>query len=123
MTTEALADRIVTYCDALAAFSLVNALAFVITLAEPEIRCSVAVISLVVSFANIGVCIAITFGLVWLRRFELSLRKADEQEPRVAKFWNIVQTVRITLVWGVTLFVVLGLWAATLDPTCVALKG
>jgi hypothetical protein len=45
MTRESLADRIITYCDALAAFSLVNALAFVIALADPDIRCSIARIS------------------------------------------------------------------------------
>ena len=41
MSRESLADRIINYCDALVAFSVVNALAFMIALAEPEARCSI----------------------------------------------------------------------------------
>jgi len=123
MTKEALADRIITYSDALAAFSLVNALAFVITLAEPDIRCSIANIAVGAIVGNVLIAVAITVALVALRRFERSLRPAGSQDARVERFWRVVQTVRITLVWGVVVFASFGLWAATLDPTCAVAGG
>ena len=117
MTREALADRIITYCDALAAFSLVNALAFVVTLAEPEIRCSIARIAAFVAAANLVMALLISAGLIALRRFELSLRR-EEQDPPVARFWRSVQAVRLALVWAVVVCVGAGLWATTRDPAC-----
>ena len=42
MTAEALADRLVNYADAVTAFSVVNSLAFLVTLTEIDVRCSIA---------------------------------------------------------------------------------
>jgi hypothetical protein len=120
LTNETLADRIITYCDALAAFSLVNALAFVITLAESDIRCSIAYIALPVMLGNLFVAAAVTVGLVLLRRFEQSLRAPGSQDPRVVRFWRLVQGLRVALVWGVLALELIGLHAATLDPSCAA---
>lgn len=120
MNREALADRVITYSDALAAFSLVNALAFVITLAEPDIRCSIVNIAGPVACINITVAGLITAGLVMLRRFERSLRDEDDQEPRIERFWRYAHIVRIALVWSVVLLVTLGLWTATQDAACIS---
>jgi len=120
MTREALADRVLTYCDALAAFSLVNAFAFLVTLGEPDIRCSIAQIAGVVIAANLVIPTLITVGLVLLRRFERSLRPGGSQDPSVERFWRIVQAVRLAPVWAVALCVSVGLWAARLDPGCTA---
>jgi len=118
MTRDALADRIITYCDALAAFSLVNALAFVVTLADPDIRCSIARIGGFVIGTNLTIPAGITAALVALRRFERRLRPKDGQDPIVERFWALAQVIRLTLVWLVSLFVVVGAWAATRDPAC-----
>ena len=90
MTREALADRIINYSDALAAFSMVNALAFVVTLAEPDIRCSIAQIAWFVAGANLSIAVLATAGLVALRRAERALRGGDFADPDVARFWRVV---------------------------------
>ena len=120
MTREALADRIITYCDALAAFSLVNALAFVITLADPDIRCSIAGIASVVIASNLVFVALITVGLVSLRRFECSLRSDGARDARVERFWVWMHGARIVLVWVVAVFVSVGTFAATVDPSCAS---
>ena len=79
MTREALADRIITYCDALVAFSLVNALAFVIAMAEPDIRCSIAGISGFVIGLNLVILVvicAVLFALPTSRSFREFGRRA-----------------------------------------------
>lgn len=118
MNRIALADRIINYCDALAAFSLVNAFAFVVTLADPDIRCSIAAIAGMVMFANLVIPILITAGLVGLRRLERSLRSAEEGDPVVERFWRHAQIVRLSLVWVVASGVIVGVGAATRDSSC-----
>jgi len=118
MTRETLADRVITYCDALAAFSLVNAFAFLVTLAEPDIRCSIARISTFVIGANLVIPLLITVCLVMLRRFERSLRESGSQDPAVQMFWSYVQVFRLALVWVVTGLVIFGVWAAAQDLAC-----
>ena len=120
VTREALADRLITYCDALAAFSLVNALAFLVTLGEPDVRCSIAGIATFVSVANLLIALVLSAGLVMLRRFERSLRPAAERDPAVERFWYFAQGLRLTLVWGSALLVVFGVWAGAQDPVCIA---
>ena len=118
MTRDALADRVITYCDALAAFSLLNAFAFLVTLGEPDIRCSIARIGTFVIGANLFFPLVITAGLVLLRKFEASLRPPSSQDLAVDRFWSYVQAFRIVLVWAVALLVSFGVWAAGQDPAC-----
>lgn len=123
MTRDGLADRILTYSDALVAFALVNGLAFVIALAEPEIRCSITGIVGVVVTVNLAFPILISVALVALRRFELALRAEQRQDPTVAAFWRWMQWARFGLVWLFAAMVLGGLWAATTDPLCAAPLG
>jgi len=118
MTREALADRIITYCDALAGFSLVNALTFVVTLSDPDIRCSIAQIAGFVIGANLTTPIGISAALVALRRYERRLRGGAGQDEEVERFWSLAQAIRMTLVWAVAIFVAIGAWAATRDTAC-----
>jgi len=123
MTREVLADRIITYCDALAGFSLVNALAFVVTLSDPDIRCSIARIAGFVIGTNLAIPVGITAALVALRRYERKLRPKGSQDETVDRFWDAAQVIRMTLVWLVALFVAIGSWAATRDPSCALAAG
>jgi hypothetical protein len=123
MQADALADRIINYCDAVAAFSLVNALAFVVTLAEPDIRCSMAAIAGPVIAGHFLISACLTGLLVWLRGFERSLRPDAGNDERVQTFWRYAQRVRIGLVWFVAVFVSFGILGATLDPRCAAVAG
>ncbi len=123
MRREAVADRIVTYCDALMAFSLVNGFALFAALAEPDIRCSIANIAVFVGIVTVVSPLAATFALVWLRRYELRLREDVSDDALVSRFWRIVNISRLVLIWVFALIVVIGIWAATQDSSCSLARG
>jgi hypothetical protein len=123
MNREAVADRIVTYCDALMAFSLVNGFAFFVALAEPDIRCSIANIAVFMAGVTVISPLAASVALVWLRRYELRLREDVSDEALVSRFWRIVGISRFVLIWVFALIVVIGIWAATQDPSCSLARG
>ena len=118
MKREAVADRIVTYSDALVAFSLVNGLAFLVALGEPDIRCSIADIAGVILIINTAFPLASTLLLVWLRKYERLLRGDGPRDEMVGRFWSIVGRARFVLVWFFAAIVLLGVWASTKDTTC-----
>ena len=120
MNREALADRVITYSDALVAFSLVNGLAFLVALADPDARCSIAGISGYILVVNVFFPIAATLGLVALGRVERRLRKGTEVDEEVARFWRGVAIARFVLVWAFAAVVLFGVVGATQDPTCDA---
>ena len=123
MNREAVADRIVTYSDALVAFSLVNGLAFLVALGEPDIRCSIARISGTVIVANVFFPIASTFLLIWLKRYERRLREGATPDELVSRFWSAISIFRLVLVWSFASVVLFGIWGATLDRACLAGHG
>jgi len=118
MDRPVLADRIVIYSDTVVAFSVVNAFAFLIGLGEPDIRCSIAEISLVIGSINLISPILCTVALVWLRRMEMRLRDGEMQDALVRHFWKIVVPLRVGLVWTFSIFVLGGIYAATFDTRC-----
>lgn len=118
MDRPVLADRIVIYSDTVVAFSVVNAFAFLIALGEPDIRCSIAEISLVIGSINLIFPILFTVALVWLRRMEMRLRDGETQDALVRHFWKIVVPLRVGLVWTFSIFVLGGIYAATFDTRC-----
>lgn len=118
MKREALADRIITYCDALVAFSLVNGLAFLVALAEPDVRCSIVGVAGAIVAINLIFAIASTVGLITLRRTERRLRGDDLQDAEVEKFWRVVAIARFVLIWFFMGLVLVGVVSASLDPLC-----
>jgi hypothetical protein len=118
MKREAVADRIVTYCDTLVAFSLVNGFAFLVALAESDIRCSIANIAGVIAAINICVPIAVTLLLHWLGGYERRLRADAVEDELISGFWRTVGVFRLVLVWFFAAIVLLGIWAATMDASC-----
>lgn len=123
MKREAVADRIITYCDALMAFSLVNGFAFLVALGEPDLRCSIANIAVFMGGVTVISPLAASFALVWLRRYELRLRGDVYDDAVVSRFWRIVSISRFVLVWIFALIVVIGIWAATQDLSCSLARG
>ncbi len=65
MKREAIADRLVNYCDAVAAFSIVNSLAFLLAMTETEVRCSLADRALLVYTGLVAFAIVLTIVVVW----------------------------------------------------------
>lgn len=134
MNRQSLADRIVTYSDTVVAFALVNGFAFLITLAEPDIRCSIAHVSLVAGALNLLIPILGTYALYWLRDYERRLRAesgetADtpgaesspgDPDPLIDRFWRIAFVIRLVLIWVFQIVVIIGIYAATQDERCPA---
>jgi len=130
-----LADRMITYSDTIVAFSLVNGFAFLTTLGEPDIRCSIANVASVALTLNVIFPIAGTYGLIWLRRYERELRRADADrvgegepvgdvtsDPMVERFWNVLFRVRLGLIWLFAVLVILGILGATQDEACALVE-
>ena len=100
MTREALADRLVNYADAVAAFAVVNALAFLVALTETEVRCSLAHLLWLVVTGQIAVGLVMTLAIVALRRVELRLRGSDAPPPAdIQQLLRSFFIVRIGVVW------------------------
>jgi len=137
MSRLALGDRIVTYSDTVVAFALVNGFAFLITLADPDIRCSIANVSSIVTGLNLFVPALCTYALVWLRRYQIRLDQEEVAEAEgaledssadqpvgdelVSRFWRIAFVVRVTLIWVFGAIVILGIYGATQDERCAAI--
>ncbi len=135
MNRITLADRMITYSDTIVAFSLVNGFAFLTTLGEPDIRCSIANVASVALTLNVIFPIAGTYGLVWLRRYERQLRTVEEDaesddeasrdvtsDPMVERFWNVLFRVRLGLIWLFAVLVILGILGATQDEHCALIE-
>ena len=110
MTPSELANRFSNYADAVVAFSILNALAFMQALGEEDIRAgineapsSALLIGLVLSavFYTLLVCI--------FRYAELKLRReaAESSTPTVERYQRYFQVARITVIWMTNGIVVL----------------
>lgn len=121
MTPQALAARLVVYSDTVTAFALVNGLAFLITLSDPDIRCSIAAVAWVAFAANTLVPAVSTWALFWLRGYQARLRQEAEEEeesPLVSAFWRRLFVIRLVLIWTFSVVVLLGIFGATRDSRC-----
>ena len=100
MKREAIADRLVNYCDAVAAFSIVNSLAFLLAMTETEVRCSLADRALLVYTGLVAFAIVLTIVVVWCHRLEGRIRASgqplaeDIQSLRRGLFF-----ARIAIIW------------------------
>ena len=128
MKRDALADRCLNYADALVAYSLVNGLAFLVALGEPELRCSIVAIAGFMVALNVILPTGSLFILRWLGRTEDRLRRPaeDESEEPDAEVVRVVRRFRIVrhaMVWLIAAMVITGIVAATQDPTCFPASG
>jgi len=129
-----LSDRIVVYADTIVAFSVVNGFAFLVALGEPDIRCSIVSVGVVVSLLDLAIPIGSTIALVWLGRMQRRFRhgkgrhgegRNDEEREReedddvTAHFWRVIVRVRMALVWIFGLLVFFGIHAARFDARCI----
>jgi hypothetical protein len=119
LTREALADRLVNYADAVAAFAVVNSLAFLLALTETEVRCSLAHLLWLVVTGQIVVGLAMTGAVVVLRRVELRLRAQDA--PITVDIQQLLRNfflVRIAVVWLSVAVTIPLVRMALSDPVC-----
>jgi len=115
-----LADRLVNYADAVAAFAVVNTLAFLLALTETEIRCSLASVELLVIIGQILVGFVMTLAVVSLRRVELRLRASDPSAPDdVKRLLGRFYLVRIGVIWLSFAIVIPFVRMALSDSACL----
>lgn len=118
MTQGALADRFVNYADAVVAFAIVNALAFLIALSELGVRCSLPRGGLFFILIFPISASMLSAGLAVCRRAEIRLRGSNSLDPIVARYLQYAYLARHGLIWfGMMLTLGLAL-VATRDPSC-----
>ena len=119
MTRDTLIDRLVSYADAVAAFAVVNSLAFLLALTETEVRCSLAHLLWLVVTGQIVVGLAMTGSVVALRRVELRLRAPDAPIPvDIQRLLRNLYLARITVIWLSVAAIVPVVRMALSDPVC-----
>ena len=120
MTREALADRLVTYADAIAAFSIVNGLAFLLAITEREVRCSLVDGTTTVFVATLVSGAVLTAAVLFCRRVELRIRASlGAGDAEVHALLRGFQIVRIVVIW-LSVLVTLSLTGTMLnDASCV----
>ena len=122
MNRTALADRVVNYADGVAAFSVVNALTFIIALTETEVRCSLVDLSSLVVAGQVLSSILIGGVVCLLRIMELRVRaRITPLEPDVESFLKGFFLARLGVIAASTLLAVAAARMALSDTSCSAL--
>jgi hypothetical protein len=107
LTREDIADRLINYADAAAAFSLVNSIAFVVTLAQSDVRSSIAIFRWGAIFGQLFTSLVVMATVVVLRKTEIKFRASDSSVPQdveEALRWFFV--VRLVIIGVSTLFTI-----------------
>jgi len=115
---RALADRLVTYADALVAVSFVGMSGLTIALADPDIRCSLIRGVTPVAVANLASAGVVSLLLIVLRSWEAELRSGASPSARAATYSRRLHVARFVIVWLCVITAVVTLIAATRDPAC-----
>jgi hypothetical protein len=115
---RAIADRLSGYADAVAAFSLVNALGFLAAVAEVDTRCSLAQNRGIVIGTLVCLQILYAAAVAGLRHMELGMRDGLESSARAIKFRNSFYHGRLIFVAIVTLTMTIISWFALDSGSC-----
>ena len=114
------ADRLLSYADALAALSFISVSGLAIAVADPDIRCSLAIVPLRIAVSNLIFATIATVVVVKLRVWESELRPGSELSERALEISRNIHRVRITIIWISTVLAVFVLYAITQDTSCTA---
>ena len=114
------ADRLLSYADALAALSFISVSGLGIAAADPDIRCSLALVPLRIAASNIIFATIATLVILKLRVWESELRPGSDLSERALEISRKIHLARIAIIWSSSLLAVLVLYALTQDPSCTA---
>jgi hypothetical protein len=112
------ADRLLSYSDALVALSFVGVSGLGIAAADPDIRCSLALVPLRIAASNIVFAAIATAIILKLRVWESELRLGSDFSERALEMARHLHFARLVIIWGSTLLVALVLYAITQDTSC-----
>jgi hypothetical protein len=114
---DALADRLVNYADAVVAAAFVGLSALSLSLGEPEIRCSMAQVVVLIALINTLTGVIFTVLLVWLRHWEFDLRIVVAS-AKVSMYSRYLHRARIAVVWFASIASSLLVLASATDSAC-----
>jgi len=117
---QGLPDRLLSYADALAALSFVSVSGLGIAAADPDIRCSLALVPLRIAVSNIIFAVIATVIILKLRVWESELRLGSDFPERALEIARHLHFARLAIIWGSTFLAVLVLYAITQDASCTA---
>lgn len=103
---RALADRLVSYADAIVAVSFLGTSGLGIAIADPDTRTSIARAWAEVAIFNLVLPAVITLILLMLRRWEQDLRAELDESPKAARYSLRLHWARLFLVWFASLQIV-----------------
>ena len=118
MERAALADRFVSYSDALSVFPFVQTVAFSAALSDPDVRCSIAEIWLFLVLGNLVFALIISGAVALFRRSELALRSETETDPMVSTYLRRLHIARYVIIWAAFIYLAFSAYSATFDPVC-----
>lgn len=118
MNRSALADRFVSYSDALSVFPFVQTVAFSSALSDPDVRCSIADIWTFLVAGNLVFAVVTSVAIAMLRRSELSLRADTETDPMVSTYLRRLHIARYFIIWAAFIYLAFSAYSATFDPIC-----
>lgn len=95
----AVADRLVSYADAIVAVGVVGVSGLGLAVADPETRADIALAADWVAFSNILSGAVLSGLLKLLRSWELDLRSGAPVPKKVQKYSRRLHIARIALVW------------------------
>jgi hypothetical protein len=109
---RAVAERLVSYADAVAAVSFLGVSALGIAIADPETRVSIAVAANWIIVANVLIGALFTGAVLTFRRWESDLRSEGPPAEKAQRYSRYLHWGRLTLVWiSFVQAVVLMLWS------------
>lgn len=120
MNREALADRFISYSDAISVFPFVQAVAFSIGLSDPDTRCSIAEIWAQIVLGNFVFIALMTAAVFIFRRAELSLRESQALDPIVSRYLRRLYIGRIAIIWMSFTYLALSAYSASFDVICLS---
>jgi hypothetical protein len=112
-----LADRLVGYADAIAAVAFLGVSGLGVTIADPDMRCTLALAVVEVAIATFLNGVLFLAIVAALRRAELDLRSGYEIPEKAARYGRMLHLARYAVV-GVSFGLSLVLLAVVSDASC-----
>ncbi len=107
---SALADRLVSYADAIVAVSFLGASGLGIAVADPDARASVSQAWREVAIGNLVMPLIVSAIILMLRRWELELRADLDTAPKALKIGRRLHVARLLIVWASGIQVAVLMW-------------
>ena len=115
---QSLADRLVTYADALVAVVFVGSSGIAVALTNPESRCSLVNTAGPVSMGNLIFAGIISVLLITLRRWELDLRTGTSPSKKAIGYSRRLHVARLVVIWFSAIATAFFLLASTGGSAC-----